>query len=81
MSNWPVETTSARLLTTELFRRQAADPRLERAQALRQAALWLLDSQHLLNPHTRQIAASYAHPLFWAPFALVGDGGAPGISQ
>src|SRR5262249_27576276 len=31
VSNWPVETTSARVLTTDLFRRQQSDPRLSRA--------------------------------------------------
>jgi CHAT domain-containing protein len=75
VSNWPVETTSARLLTAELFRRQAATPTLSRAEALQQALLWLLDSQTLAHPRTGQVAAAYAHPLFWAPFALVGDGG------
>jgi CHAT domain-containing protein len=75
VSHWPVETSSARLLTTELFRRQSADPGVSRAQALRQTILWLLDSQTLAHPRTGRVAAAYAHPLFWAPFALVGDGG------
>jgi CHAT domain-containing protein len=68
VSNWPVETTSARLLTTDLFRRQADHPELGRAEALRQAELALLDGSG--------DGFSYAHPIFWAPFSLVGDGGA-----
>ncbi len=68
VSNWPVETTSARLLTTDLFRRQAENQALSRAEALRQAELALMDNA--------SAGFSYAHPIFWAPFSLVGDGGA-----
>lgn len=72
VTNWPVETTSARALTTELFRRQAADPKLIRAQALRQAMLQLIDGPGYVQGG--KSVYTYAHPLFWAPFALVGDG-------
>ncbi|PYN96339.1 MAG: hypothetical protein DMD89_17890 [Candidatus Rokuibacteriota bacterium] len=75
VSNWPVETTSARALTTELFRRQMADAALSRAQALRQTITWLMDGEGYTDPHTDKLAFSYAHPIFWAPFTLVGDGG------
>jgi CHAT domain-containing protein len=43
VTSWPVETTSARLLTTELLRRQEATPGLARAHALKQAMLTLMD--------------------------------------
>ena len=43
VSNWPVETSSAKALTTDIFRRQAADPSLSRAQALRGAMLEIMD--------------------------------------
>ncbi len=73
VTNWPVETTSARLLTTDLFRRQAKSPDLSRAQALRQAMLSLVDGDgYVVDGKT---VFSYAHPIFWAPFSLVGDGG------
>jgi CHAT domain-containing protein len=75
VSNWAVETTSARLLTTELFKRQAADPNLTRAEALRQAMLLLMAKDSVETMDGRP-GRSYAHPAFWAPFALVGDGGA-----
>jgi CHAT domain-containing protein len=75
VSNWPVETVSARALTTDLFRRQAADPALSRAEALRQAELALVDGDGAHDPATQKLAFSYAHPIFWAPFSLVGDGG------
>ena len=74
VSNWPVETTSARMLTTDLFRRQAADPTLARAQAMRQAMLALMDGPGPLDGAGKE-QFSYAHPTFWAPFSLVGDGG------
>ena len=75
VSNWAVETTSARELTTELFRRQAANPRLTRAEALRQSMLALMTKQ-AVDPATKQNLFSYSHPAFWAPFALMGDSGA-----
>jgi len=74
VSNWPVETTSARALTTDLFRRQAKNSSLTRAQALRQAMLTLMDDGGLVDKSGRTVF-SYAHPIFWAPFSLVGDGG------
>jgi CHAT domain-containing protein/tetratricopeptide (TPR) repeat protein len=73
VSNWPIETVSARLLTTEIFRRQAADPKLARAEALRQAMLHLMDREVGLGADGKP-GYSYAHPMFWAPFSLVGDG-------
>ena len=76
VSNWPVETISARLLTTELFKREAASPGIARAEALRQAMLSLIDGPGMIDPATKKPVYSYAHPLFWAPFSLVGDGGA-----
>ena len=74
VSNWRVETTSARALTTDLFRRQAEDAGLDRAEALRQAMLALIDGPGLVDGEGRSVF-SYAHPIFWAPFSLVGDGG------
>ena len=68
VTNWAVETESARMLTTEAFRRQAADPALPRARALQQSALSLMGK-------VSGNGYSYAHPMFWAPYTLVGDGG------
>jgi CHAT domain-containing protein len=68
LTSWPVETTSARLLTTELFRQQMMHPAAPRAVVLQRTMSRLideLDAEHF----------SYAHPIFWAPFVLVGDGG------
>ena len=65
VSNWAVESNSARLLTTGLFREQASHPEMMRAEALRRSML------DLMKAH----AAEYGHPAFWGPFTLVGDGG------
>ena len=75
VSMWPVETTSARKLTTGLFRYQREDKKLSRARALRKSVLELIDGPGLKDDVTGKIAASYAHPLFWAPFIIVGESG------
>ena len=54
VSNWPVETRSARLLTTDLFKRQSENPNLTRAEALRQTMLGLMDKEG--NAMLRQAA-------------------------
>ncbi|MFD1561908.1 CHAT domain-containing protein [Paraburkholderia silviterrae] len=64
VSNWAVETVSARLLTTRLFRIQAANRGITRAEALRQSMLELMSAR----------GSDYGHPAFWAAFSLVGDG-------
>lgn len=35
----------------------------------------LIDDGHFTDPTTNKVIFSYAHPIFWAPFTLVGDGG------
>jgi CHAT domain-containing protein len=37
--------------------------------------LGLLDGQGFVDPASRQTVFAYSHPIFWAPFSLVGDGG------
>ena len=73
VSMWPVETTSAHELTTGLFRYQQEDPALSRARALQKSTLALIDAPGLKDPSSGKIAASYAHPFFWAPFIIVGE--------
>jgi CHAT domain-containing protein len=74
VTNWSVQSTSARELITDLFRRQAADPALSRGEALRQAMMALLDGPGLVDA-SGQSVYTYAHPLFWAPYSVIGDGG------
>jgi CHAT domain-containing protein len=72
VTHWPVETVSARDLVTGVFRHLAGGG-LSRAEALRQAMLDVMAGQ-CLDPGSQRPRFAYAHPLFWAPYALVGDG-------
>ena len=72
-ANWPVDSVAARRLMTDLFKRYAAGPATAKSGSLRAAMLALMDSPGFLDPSTGKTAYSYAHPLFWAPFVLVGD--------
>lgn len=73
LTNWSVHSASARDLVTDLFRRQATDPTLGRAEALRQAMVALLDGPGYQEDG--KTLFSYSHPIFWAPYSLMGDGG------
>jgi CHAT domain-containing protein len=73
-THWPVETVSARELVTHLFERYARDGKLSRARALRQAMLEMIDKGVALDASGKP-EFSYAHPAFWAPYALYGDPG------
>jgi CHAT domain-containing protein/tetratricopeptide (TPR) repeat protein len=74
VTNWSVHSASARELVSDLFHRQATDPTLTRAEALRQAMIALLDGKGF-NDGNGKMLFSYAHPLFWAPYTIIGDGG------
>lgn len=74
VSSWPVETISARLLTTDIFERQKTDKSVHRSEALRQAMVALIDGPGHVDKSSGNALYSYAHPIFWAPFILVGDG-------
>jgi CHAT domain-containing protein len=63
VSHWAVASRPTVALTTGLFTQVAQTPTLGRAEALRRSQLTLADT-----PAT-------SHPVFWAPFVLVGDGG------
>ena len=66
VSHWPVASDAAVKLTTAMFRAQVTGPDIGKAEAHRRAiAAVMTDSD---NP-------MYAHPLFWASFVVVGDGG------
>ncbi len=74
VTNWSVQSTSARQLITDLFRRQSADPTLSRGEALRQAMMALLNGPGAVDSAGHTLF-TYAHPLFWAPYSVIGDGG------
>ena len=66
VSHWPVETNSAVELTTGIFDEMKKNPEIGRAEALRRSRIRLINNQ--AHPE-------YAHPYFWAPFVVVGEGG------
>ena len=70
VSHWPVDSASAVKLTTGAFRELASDESLGRAEALRRSMISMID-QAVVDPNT----AYQAHPMFWAPFVVVGEGG------
>jgi CHAT domain-containing protein len=74
VTNWSVHSASARELITDVFRRQSADPSLSRGEALRQAMMALLDGPGAVDA-SGQTLYTYAHPFFWAPYSVIGDGG------
>jgi len=74
VTNWSVHSASARELIADLFVRQGADPNLSRAEALRQAMIALLDGPGMVDSSGNTVF-TYAHPLFWAPYSVIGDGG------
>jgi CHAT domain-containing protein len=73
VTNWSVHSQSARELMTDLFKRQAEEPTLTRGEAMRQAMLALMDGPGYLGSDGKT-EFSYAHPLFWAPYSIIGDG-------
>jgi len=75
LTMWPVETTSARQLVKGAFSFLNKTSTLSRAGAVRATMLDLIDHQQLVDTATGKIVLSYAHPLFWAPFVVVGDPG------
>jgi CHAT domain-containing protein len=74
VTNWSVHSASARELVTDLFRRQTADAKLSRTEALRQAMMNMLDGPGFTDASGKTVF-TYAHPLFWAPYSIIGDGG------
>lgn len=71
VSNWPVDSVASRQLMTDLFKRQQQNQGLAKSEALRQAMLNQVDQGGMKEGSTMKY--SYAHPLFWAPFVVVGD--------
>lgn len=63
VTHWSVESESAMQLTTATFDAYQNDPKIQRAEALRLAMMKVMQEKR------------FAHPAFWAPYALVGEGG------
>jgi CHAT domain-containing protein/Tfp pilus assembly protein PilF len=65
VSHWAVDSEAATRLTTLTFDRLKIDPKIGRAEALRQAMLFYLNDAS--SPRN-------AYPALWGPFALIGEG-------
>jgi CHAT domain-containing protein len=63
VTHWAVESESAKELTTNTMKNYIANPTQRKAESLRQAMLTVM-----ADP-------KYVHPAYWAPYALVGEGG------
>ena len=66
VSHWEVYSDASVKLITTAIREMARDPKVGRAEAMRRSMLALIDKG---EPHE-------AHPAFWAPFVVVGEGAA-----
>jgi CHAT domain-containing protein len=66
VSHWPVSSKATVRLMTGIFDDLAENPKLGRAEALRRSMLAMMADE--ATPH-------FAHPAFWAPFVVVGEGG------
>ncbi len=67
VSHGAVDSEAATKLTIATFDRLKADPKIGRAEALRQAMLFYLNDTS---------SPKNTYPAFWAPFALIGEGAA-----
>ena len=66
VSHWEVDFAATVKLITGAMRRLAANKSMGRAEAMRQSMLALIDKG----------TPQEAHPAYWAPFVVVGEGGA-----
>jgi len=72
VSNWPVHSGATTDLMSHLFKEMTINKSLSKAEGLRRAKLYQINqSGFKMNG---EMAFSYAHPIFWAPFIIIGDG-------
>ncbi|MCH7929915.1 MAG: CHAT domain-containing protein [Proteobacteria bacterium] len=69
VSHWSVSSEAAVALTTRMLGELADHPEIGRAEALKRSMLAMMANEE--KDH-------FAHPMFWAPFVVVGEGGVPG---
>jgi CHAT domain-containing protein len=65
VSHWSLDSEATVRLISEAFTQLQRDPNIGRAEAMRRSAIALINSNEPLA----------AHPTFWAPFVVVGEGG------
>ena len=64
VSHWPVMSSAATALTTRMLK-EAKDKTVGRAEALRRSMIALMNNTK---------SDYLSHPMFWAPFSVVGEG-------
>lgn len=64
VSHWEVSSDAAVKLITTAIHEMARDPKVGRAGAMRRSMLALIDKGE----------PQEAHPAYWAPFVVVGEG-------
>ncbi len=65
VSHWAISSDATVALTTRMFSELKDNPKLGRSEALRRSMQALMNNKD--KPY-------YAHPMFWAPFVVVGEG-------
>jgi CHAT domain-containing protein len=70
VSSWPVDSAASRALMTDLFKRQQVKG-IGKVEALKESMVYHIEQGGMTEGKTMKY--SYAHPLFWAPFVIVGD--------
>lgn len=65
VSHWPVDSVATHDIVTNLFSISQKNPALTKAEALQKAMLTVMN-----DPTHPQ----FAHPMFWAPFVIAGEG-------
>lgn len=79
-SHWSVDSASTKQLMTNMFTKLQTDNTMPRAEALRLAMQDIANSPPecgLLCQIRRQSPTQPAHPVYWAPFVVYGEGAAP----
>ena len=66
VSHWSVDSEAAVAITTGMLGEMAKAPEIGRAEALRRSMLAMMETDG---------KDQFAHPMFWAPFVIVGEGG------
>lgn len=65
VSHWQVVSGTAVKLTVGMFEALAADASIDKSEALRRSQVALIND--------RSQSGKFSHPLYWAPFAVIGD--------
>ena len=73
VSNWPVHSEATTILMTNLFETLSSGENISRSESLRRTQTKMISE--LGYEENGKLAFTYAHPIFWAPFTLVGDSG------